>query len=261
MAKIAEVQEVSRTLLRPYERNAKIHGSEQIEKIAKSIQEFGFVNPVLIDREYNVIAGHGRIMAAEKLGMDTVPCLYVEGLTEEQRRAYILADNRLAELAEWDFALASEELKALSEGGFDFTLTGFDEIGLADFDDEEKTLQEAQRYTGKTKIPQYEPTGEDVPIEECYDLEKTNSLIKEVHEALGMGKITEGVYEFLRAAAYRHAIFDYRRIAEFYSNADKYVQELFEKSALVIIDIDDAIANGYVKLSKTISDILEEVEE
>lgn len=126
MAKISEVQEVSRDLLKPYERNAKIHTDEQVEKIADSIKEFGFVSPVLIDRDYNIIAGHGRVMAAEVLGMDTVPCLFVEGLTEEQRRAYILADNKLGELSSWDMDLVNAELSELEVLDFNIDLTGFD---------------------------------------------------------------------------------------------------------------------------------------
>lgn len=126
MAKIAEVQEVTRTLLKPYERNAKVHGAEQVEKIARSIREFGFLSPCLIDRDYNIIAGHGRVMAAEKIGLETVPCVFIEGLTEEQRKAYILADNRLTELGDWDRDLVSEELEALAGSGFDVSLTGFD---------------------------------------------------------------------------------------------------------------------------------------
>lgn len=126
MAKIAGVQEVSRADLKPYERNAKKHSAEQVEKIARSIKEFGFLSPCLIDRDLNIIAGHGRVMAAEQLGMETVPCVFVEGLTEEQRRAYILADNRLTELGGWDDELVQEELAALSEVGFDIELTGFE---------------------------------------------------------------------------------------------------------------------------------------
>lgn len=126
MAKIAEVQEVSLSSLVPYERNAKIHGQEQIQKLKASIEEFGFLTPCLIDRQNNVIAGHGRIMAAKELGMKTVPCVYIEGLTEEQRRAYILADNRLGELGEWDMDIVSDELKALEEEGFDISITGFE---------------------------------------------------------------------------------------------------------------------------------------
>lgn len=125
MGKIAEVQEVTLSKLIPYANNAKIHGEKQIAKLKDSISEFGFVSPCLIDRKFNIIAGHGRIMAAEELGMESVPCVFVEGLTEAQRKAYILADNKLAELAEWDMDLVADELKALSDEGFDIDLTGF----------------------------------------------------------------------------------------------------------------------------------------
>ena len=126
MAKIAEVQEVSLSSLVPYERNAKIHGQEQIEKLKASIQAFGFLTPCLIDRENNIIAGHGRVMAAKELGMKTVPCVYIEGLTEEQRRAYILADNRIGELGEWDMDIVFDELTGLESMAFDVSVTGFD---------------------------------------------------------------------------------------------------------------------------------------
>lgn len=126
MAKIAEVQEVAVGLLKPYANNAKIHGDEQVEKICRSIREFGFISPCLIDREYNVIAGHGRIMAAKRLGMEQVPCLFVEGLTDEQRKAYILADNRLTELGEWDMDLVQAELVELDLADFDVSITGFE---------------------------------------------------------------------------------------------------------------------------------------
>ena len=126
MAKIGAVQEVRIEDLKPYERNAKLHSEEQIEKIAASIEEFGFLNPCLIDEAGNIIAGHGRVEAAKLLGMKKVPCLNVNGLTEEQRRAYVLADNRLTELGEWDMDLVNQELQALSEAGFEVEITGFD---------------------------------------------------------------------------------------------------------------------------------------
>lgn len=132
MAKIAEVQEVAVNELKPYEQNAKIHGPEQIEKLKASIEEFGFLTPCLIDREKNLIAGHGRVMAATDLGMETVPCVFIEGLTAAQRRAYILADNRLGELGEWNMDIVNDELTALNDMDFDVTITGFE---LPDFSD------------------------------------------------------------------------------------------------------------------------------
>lgn len=126
MAKIDRVQEVSTELLKPYGNNAKIHGKDQVEKIADSIKAFGFLNPCLIDKDFNVIAGHGRLLAAQLLGMEEIPCIYIEGLTEAERKAYILADNRLGELAEWNMDLVYSELADLDDGGFDVDLTGFD---------------------------------------------------------------------------------------------------------------------------------------
>lgn len=126
MAKIDRVQEVSIDLLRPYEKNAKIHGEEQVQRIAESIKEFGFISPCLIDQDYNIIAGHGRVMASKLLGLEKVPCLFIEGLTETQRKAYILADNRLTELGEWDFDKIQVELEELADLDFDISLTGFE---------------------------------------------------------------------------------------------------------------------------------------
>ena len=126
MGTIAGVKQVPIGALTPYERNAKLHSPEQVRKIADSIREFGFISPCLIDREGNVIAGHGRLLAAQELGMTEVPCVYVEGLTEAQRRAYVLADNRLTELGEWDMEIVTEELAQLEDMGFDVSLVGFE---------------------------------------------------------------------------------------------------------------------------------------
>ena len=126
MGKIANVQEVPVNKLVPYERNAKIHGTEQVEKLKASIEEFGFLTPCLIDSDYNLIAGHGRLMAAKELNMDSVPCVFIEGLSEEQRRAYILADNKLGELGVWDMVSVDTELRELLDMNFDIETTGFD---------------------------------------------------------------------------------------------------------------------------------------
>lgn len=111
--------------LKPYENNAKIHGPEQIEQLRRSLREFGFVSPVLIDEDKNLIAGHGRVEAARAEGMTEVPYVTVSDLTEAQRRAYIIADNRLAETGEWDAARLKFEMEELSTLSFDTSLTGF----------------------------------------------------------------------------------------------------------------------------------------
>lgn len=126
MGKAVELREVEIAALKPYERNAKQHSKDQVGKIARSISEMGFLSPCLIDKELNVIAGHGRIMAAKEIGLEKVPCVFIEGLTEEQRKAYILADNRLTELGEWDMDMVQQELADLADADFDISITGFD---------------------------------------------------------------------------------------------------------------------------------------
>ena len=120
----------------PYARNSRTHSDAQVAKIAASIREFGFLNPIIIDADNGIIAGHGRVMAAQKLGLANVPVIEASHLSEAQRRAYVLADNRLALDAGWDNDLLKIELQDLQAEGFDLSLTGFnvDEIGnfLAD---------------------------------------------------------------------------------------------------------------------------------
>jgi DNA modification methylase len=118
--------------LLPYVRNARQHSDEQIAQIAASIAEFGFVNPILTGADGVLVAGHGRLAAARKLGLATVPVVVLDHLTPTQRRALVLADNRLAELATWDDALLRIELEALQDDGFDLDLTGFDADALAE---------------------------------------------------------------------------------------------------------------------------------
>ncbi len=113
--------------LRPYARNARTHSRKQIRQIAASIERFGFTNPVLIDRSGMILAGHGRVEAAKSLGMATVPCLRIEGMSEAEKRAYIIADNKFALNAGWDEELLAKELQGLlaEDAGFDIGITGF----------------------------------------------------------------------------------------------------------------------------------------
>ena len=104
------IQELRLDALRAHSTNPRTHSKKQIRQIAKSIRKFGFINPILIDGENRILAGHGRLEAAKQLGMETVPTVCVEGLTEAQARAYLIADNRLAELADWDVELLASEL-------------------------------------------------------------------------------------------------------------------------------------------------------
>ena len=137
-----EMQLVTIDKLIPYVNNARTHSPEQITKLRSSLREFGFINPVIIDRDFNVIAGHGRILAAKEEGIKEVPCVFVDYLTEAQKKAYIIADNRMAMDAGWDEELLRVEIEALQAEAFDLSLTGFDDTEIADLFGDESDVQE-----------------------------------------------------------------------------------------------------------------------
>ena len=186
MPGISSYEQVEIDRLIPYINNARTHSEGQITRIAASIREFGFLAPCVIDRAYNVIAGHGRILAARKLGMETVPCVFVEGLTEAQRKAYVLADNRLGEFSDWDMDLVTSELEALQAMDFEADLTGFDADGTGGFFTENR--KPADRQDGNEdynefldKFEQKHTTDDCYTPENVYDcvagyVEKTYGL-------------------------------------------------------------------------------------
>ena len=139
--------------LQPYEHNARTHTADQVEKVAASIREFGFTNPILIDKSNGVVAGHARLQAAKQLGLDEVPVVVLDHLTKTQRRAYVLADNQLATLSGWDDKLLGQELAALSIDSFDLPVIGFDDLdvanllaGFADDGENDEEPEEASVY-------------------------------------------------------------------------------------------------------------------
>jgi ParB family transcriptional regulator, chromosome partitioning protein len=110
----------------PYINNSRTHSDQQVQQVAASIKEFGFTNPILIDEDSGIIAGHGRLQAAQMMGMDEVPTITLEGLTEAQRKAYVIADNKLALNSGWDDELLKVELEILSDLDFDLDILGWD---------------------------------------------------------------------------------------------------------------------------------------
>ena len=142
MKTTTEMQLVPIDRLIPYINNARTHSPEQINKLRASLREFGFINPVIIDRDFNVIAGHGRIFAAKEEGIKEVPCVLVDYLTEAQKKAYIIADNRMAMDAGWDEELLRVEIEALQAEAFDLSLTGFDEVEIAGLFGDDSDVQE-----------------------------------------------------------------------------------------------------------------------
>jgi ParB-like chromosome segregation protein Spo0J len=147
----SQIEYISTTALIPYARNSRTHSDEQVAQVAASIKEFGFTNPVLIDQDNGIIAGHGRVMAAMRLKLDEVPCIRLSHLSETQKRAYIIADNKLALNSGWDDELLALEIKDLQGMDFEIDILGFDDseiddiLGLAEDEDFEPELNSDDR--------------------------------------------------------------------------------------------------------------------
>jgi len=147
-----QIEEIATDELLPYARNSRTHSAEQVAQIAASIKEFGFTNPVLVDADNSIIAGHGRVMAARRLSLKAVPCIRLTHLTEAQKRAYVIADNKLALNAGWDDEMLALEIKDLQEEDFDISLLGFEDAEL------EKIMaavaEEVQGLTDEDAVPE-----------------------------------------------------------------------------------------------------------
>lgn len=188
MKTTTEMQLVPITKLVPYVNNARTHSPEQIKKLRSSLREFGFINPVIIDRDYGVIAGHGRILAAKEEGIREVPCVFADHLTEAQKKAYIIADNRMAMDAGWDEELLRVEIEALQGMDFDPLLTGFDEKELAAlFDDGAEAKEDDFDVDEELEKPVFSKTG-DVWTLGRHRLVCGDSTKAETYEVLMQGK-------------------------------------------------------------------------
>jgi ParB-like chromosome segregation protein Spo0J len=228
--------------LKPYEKNARSHDKKQIELLKKNIQEFGYTAPIVIDKDFNIIAGHGRLEALKELKTKEVPCVFIDYLNEKQVKALRLADNKLQEMSEWNMDLVIPELKELDDDLLE--LTGFDKKTVIDY---EKELFE---YTKKIIAPIYEIKGEKPKIKDLYSKENTERLLNKIEKM----DISKEEKDFLLNSAYRMTIFNYQNIAEYYAHSNKDVQHIMEELALVIIDFKKAIEYGFVKVSEEIID-------
>lgn len=244
----------------PYAANSRTHSDAQVAQIAASIKEFGWTNPILIDGDNTIIAGHGRLLAARKLGMDEVPAIRIGHLSKAQQRALVIADNQLAINAGWDMDMLRAEIEGLKLDDFDVDLLGFSDEELKDLfsrlEDESVSL-DSDKYTTKISVPIYEIKGEKPTLSNIFDRKKTLELTAEIEQS----DMPSDIKAFLLAAAERHTKFNYENIAEFYAHADEPLRKLMRDSALVIIDYDEAIEGGYIKLTKELMELAGENEE
>ena len=245
MNKRLEIKYININDIKPYEKNPR-NNKDAIPFVVESIKKFGFKNPIILDKNNVIVGGHTRLEAAKELKIDELPCLYADDLTEEQIKAFRLVDNKVAEKATWNDDLLEIELNdILNINMQDF---GFDLL---------KDIEElVNPYSQKVNIPQYEITGDCPDISELVDDIKTKELIREIQES----SVSEKEKEFLMNAAMRHLVFNYKLIAEYYAHADEEMQKLMEKSALVIIDLDDAIANGYAQMIEKLKEMVDDDE-
>lgn len=233
------IQEIDITVIKPYDRNPR-KNDKAVDRVADSIKQFGFQQPIVVDKNNIIVAGHTRYKAAKKLNLSKVPVVIAD-VSEEKLQAYRIADNKLNELAEWDDDLLFEEISEIAARG-DEQLTGFsaEEINAI--------LNKADdtAYTTKIDTPIYTPKGEKPLLKELYNEDRCAELTAKIKQS----NIPEDVKDFLLKAAQRHRVFDYENIAEYYAHADTEVKQLMEDSALVIIDFNRAIELGYVNLTK-----------
>ena len=251
-----EIVNIKTDKLIPYVNNPR-NNEDAVEKVMASIQEFGFKVPLVIDKNNVVVTGHTRLKAAKRLGIDEVPCVVADDLSDAQIKAFRIADNKVSEYAEWDEELLKIELEQLEEMNFNLDDLSIDYSDFdleIDLEDMEEEFESDNVYTKEINIPHYEITGECPLLTDLVKEEKTNSLIERINNS----NIPQGIKDFLIKASYRHLAFNYQNIAEYYAHADKEVQELMEESALVIIDYNDAIRNGYVQIKEAINEMIEE---
>ena len=234
-----KIEQISIDLIKPYDKNPR-KNDHAVEQVARSLKEFGFQQPIVVDKNMTIVVGHTRYKAARHLKLTEVPVVIAD-ISEDKLQAYRLADNKLNELADWDTELLFAEMESIVSKGNE-QLTGFNLQEINDI------LNRADDtiYTKKVDTPIYTPKGERPLIKDLYQEDRCQELVIKIKQA----DIPEDIRDFLIKAAHRHRIFDYENIAEYYAHATPEVKQLMEDSALVIIDFNRAIELGYVNLTK-----------
>lgn len=226
--------------LQPHPKNRNKHPQDQIERLAKILMYQGVRAPIVVSRRSGkIVKGHGTLQAIKKNGWQEAPIVIQDFEDDDQEWLFVQSDNAIANWAELDLSGINADIVDL--GPFDIDL-----VGIKNFEVEPLDNLKDNPYTDKIQAPIYEPRGTKPNIYDLYNSEKLDDLLEEI-ELADLPKEIEG---FLRLAAYRHTVFNYDKIADYYAHAPKPVQELMEKSALVIIDFKKAIENGFVTLTQ-----------
>lgn len=244
----------------PYENNIKEHPQEQVDKLKESIKEFDFNDPISIDENNVILEGHGRFMALKQLGEKEAKVIKIKHLNELQKKKYRIYHNQLTMSTGFNVEKLKLELDAINIDlgeivNVEIILEdlGFSKDDIKNLGLTEEEKEELNNYSKKIKAPIYEPKNEKPELKDLFSNEKYNELVNDIEKS----KIPKKEKEFLKLAATRHIVFNYENIADYYSHSKKENQELFENSALVIIDFEKAIENGYIQLDKNIKEQFE----
>lgn len=258
LEKVAAVKQERRKIsdLQPAEYNPRKRlrpGDEEYERLKRSIETFGYVDPIIINADGTVIGGHQRLFVLQDLGYSEAD-MAVVNLSKQDEKALNIALNKIS--GEWDEEKLAAIFVELDAEGYDSTKTGFKRNEISDILSEivNEGVKTEEKYSQKIASPIYEITGETPELEELFDTSKYHELLRDIESD---ESISEEEKDFLRLAAARHIVFNYRNIAEYYAAASPAMQGLMEDSALVIIDINKAIEGGFVKMSSDIEKILE----
>jgi hypothetical protein len=241
--------------IQPHPKNVR---QGDIGAISESLKAHGQYRPIVVDKRTNqILAGNHTWKAAKSLGWSQIAVGFIETKDDDDATRILLADNRTTDLASYDDAGLANLLKDLAETEEGLDGTGFDGDALdellADIENQNRLQDEFQKYTQTLKAPQYEIVGEKPQISELADFTKYNQLVDQIKK---LEPDTE-ISNFLNFAAARHIVFNYQKIAEYYPHQTPQTQKLMEQSALVIIDANDAIANGYAVFATTMKELLD----
>lgn len=235
-----ETQTVKLSKIKPNPANPRLIKDDKFNKLVQSLKDFpemADIRPIVVNRDMVILGGNMRFKAMKEAGWKECPVVIAE-LTEEQEKEFIIKDN--VGFGEWDFSMLANEWNAelLGEWGVDVP-NSISEL-----------IEENDNYSRKVETPEYKATGEKPNISELFNTEKYSKLISEIENS----PVAEDVKTFLKVAASRHIVFNYANIAEYYAQSDKQIQGLMEKSALVIIDFDKAIEQGFIQLTEEIAE-------
>ncbi len=241
--------------VRPHPKNVR---QGDIGAICESLKAHGQYRAIVVQRSTgHILAGNHTWKAAKQLGWTDIAVHYID-CDDDKAMRILLVDNRANDLATYDDQALANLLKEISatDLGFAHTLYDGDALDQLLFDlEQDLSLQDAENaYTQAVKVPQYEIVGERPETHELFDRTKADQLLANINKA----DLPEDIKEFLRLATVRHIVFNYQKIAEFYPHCSPEIQELFEQSVLVIIDAEDAIANGFAQFSQTIDQLMKQ---